>query len=362
MNDAAREHTLVTGGCGFVGRHLIKRLLQDRRSIWVIDNLSTGRHPDTWIPDGFEKKSATGSVLVYENSRGQRMTFILEDAVRVFSDELGLSRRTPELSLPDCRDIFHLASIVGGRMVIEGDPMAVALDLAIDALFFRWAVVNSSRIGKILYASSSAAYPILLQGDQDHMKLKEEYIAFDGKLGQPDMTYGWSKLTGEYLSTLAASKYGLHVACVRPFSGYGEDQDLSYPVPAIALRVAKRENPLAIWGTGKQGRDFVHIDDCIDAMLRILERVSDGRGINIGSGVLTTFIELATLMAEIEGYQPVIKPLVDKPEGVKSRYCDPLFLNTGIGWSPSIPLREGMSRVLAAAHQRASGSVGNARE
>ena len=357
-----REAALVTGGCGFVGRHLIKRLLRERRSIWVIDNLSTGRHPDTWVPRGFEKKSADGNILTYGKADGQRMTFILEDAVKVFADELGLSGRKPELSLPDFGDIFHLASIVGGRMVIEGDPMAVALDLAIDALFLRWAVVNSGRIGRILYASSSAAYPILLQGAEDHMKLKEEYIAFDGKLGQPDMTYGWSKLTGEYLSTLAASRYGLHVACVRPFSGYGEDQDLSYPVPAIALRVAKRENPLTVWGTGKQGRDFVHIDDCIEAMLLILERVSDGRGINIGSGVLTTFIELAALMAEIEGYQPVIKPLVDKPEGVKSRYCDPLLLNTGIGWRPSISLREGMSRVLAAAHQRASGQAGNVQE
>jgi nucleoside-diphosphate-sugar epimerase len=264
-----------------------------------------------------------------------------------------LSGREPEVRLPDFKDVFHLASIVGGRMVIELDPMAVALDLAIDALFFRYVVVNAIRIGRILYASSSAAYPILLQGDEDHVQLKEEYIKFDGKLGQPDMTYGWSKLTGEYLSTLAAAKHGLHIACIRPFSGYGEDQDLTYPVPAIALRVAKRENPLTVWGTGKQGRDFVHIDDCVEAMLMILEKVSDGRGINIGSGVLTTFIELATLMADIEGYQPVIKPLVEKPEGVKSRYCDPFILNTEIGWTPSISLRDGMSRVLAAAHQRA---------
>jgi UDP-glucose 4-epimerase len=353
------EHTLVTGGCGFVGRHLIGRLLRERRFIWVIDNLSTGRHPDTWVPRGFEKESAEGNVVSYRNADGRRMTFVLEDAVSVFSDELGLTGRARKLPLPDFGDIFHLASIVGGRMVIEGDPMAVALDLAIDALFFRWAVANSGRIGRILYASSSAAYPILLQGDQDHVKLKEEYIAFNGKLGQPDMTYGWSKLTGEYLSSLAASRYGLHVACVRPFSGYGEDQDLSYPVPAIALRVARREDPLTVWGTGKQGRDFVHIDDCIEAMLLILERVSDGQGINIGSGVLTTFIELATLMAELEGYRPAIKPLVDKPEGVKSRYCDPLLLNTSIGWKPSISLREGMGRVLAAAHDRAAEGAGD---
>lgn len=349
--DDAQENTLVTGGCGFVGRHLVKRLLVDRSSIWVLDNLSTGRHPDTWIPSGFKKMNTDGNRLTYHNPEGQKMTFIQGDAIRVFADELGLSGRRPEFSLPAFGDIFHLASIVGGRMVIEGDPMAVALDLAIDALFFRWAVKNSDRIHRILYTSSSAAYPILLQGGENHMKLKEEDIAFDGQLGQPDMTYGWSKLTGEYLSTLAASRYGLHVACVRPFSGYGEDQDLSYPVPAIALRVAKRENPLTVWGSGAQGRDFVHIDDCIEAILLILQRVSDGHGVNIGSGMLTSFIELATLMADIEGYKAVIKPLLEKPEGVRNRCCDPLFLNTVIGWKPSISLKEGMGRVLAAAHQ-----------
>jgi len=74
-----------------------------------------------------------------------------------------------------------------------------------------------------------------------------------GELGQPDMTYGWSKLTGEYLSCLAAKQYGVHIACVRPFSGYGEDQDLSYPVPAIAYRVARGDDPVAVWGTGEQG-------------------------------------------------------------------------------------------------------------
>ena len=100
------------------------------------------------------------------------------------------------------------------------------------------------------------------------MALAESDIDFSGgKLGQPDMTYGWSKLTGEYLARIAAEYYDLSVACVRPFSGYGEDQDLSYPIPAIAARAAGQETPFEVWGTGKQGRDFVHIEDCIEAMI-----------------------------------------------------------------------------------------------
>jgi UDP-glucose 4-epimerase len=349
--------TLITGGCGFVGRHLINRLLTEGRSLWIIDNLSTGKHPQTWLSEEFTLYNATGNRFDYRNKAGTKVIFIQSDVIRVLSDQLGLSGHKPENPLPDFKDVFHLASIVGGRLVIDGDPMAVALDLAIDALFFRWAVSNSKRIGRILYASSSAAYPTLLQNEENYIRLKEADISFTGRLGQPDMTYGWSKLTGEYLSTIAAAKYGLHIACIRPFSGYGEDQDLVYPVPAIALRVAKQENPLIVWGSGKQGRDFIHIDDCIDAMLRILDMISDGRGINIGSGILTNFIDLALLMAKLEGYQPVISPQLNKPEGVKSRYCDPTILNNVIGWKPSISIEEGMRRVLNVAHLRASGKM-----
>jgi nucleoside-diphosphate-sugar epimerase len=224
--------------------------------------------------------------------------------------------------------------------------MAVAIDLAIDATFFRWVVRNREQIGRVLFASSSAAYPIHLQADQGAIALKEAYISFDENLGQPDMTYGWSKLSGEYLARIAAQHYGVHVACVRPFSGYGGDQDGTYPVPAIARRAALREDPLIVWGTGEQGRDFVHIDDCIDAMLVALEKISDGTGVNIGSGQLTTFKQLAQLFADLAGYTPIVKPLIDKPMGVHSRYADTTEMEARLGWRPRVSLRDGMRRVL----------------
>ncbi|MBE7245467.1 MAG: hypothetical protein INR63_10975, partial [Actinomycetospora chiangmaiensis] len=83
-----------------------------------------------------------------------------------------------------------------------------------------------------------------LQEGGRSVPLREDFIAFDKRLGLPDYTYGWSKLTGEYLGRIAVAKYGLSVGVVRPFSGYGEDQDLVYPFPAIALRVAARERPV----------------------------------------------------------------------------------------------------------------------
>ena len=164
-------------------------------------------------------------------------------------------------------------------------------------------------------------------------------------MGQPDMTYGWSKLTGEYLASIAAEYYDVSVTCIRPFSGYGEDQDLSYPVPAIARRAALKENPFEVWGTGKQGRDFVHIDDVMDCTLLAMDHITDGSAINIGSGRLTTFLELIEVFTSFADYSPEIKTLLDKPVGVHSRYGKMDYVKERLGWEPKLSLEEGMRRV-----------------
>jgi UDP-glucose 4-epimerase len=334
---------LVTGGCGFVGRNMTRRLLREGYSLWIGDDCSIGRHCDEWLPGKEKRREVAPGLVEYD---GGRVTFLQGDAREFFSGRAGLG----PLSEPAFGDVFHFAAIVGGRLVIDGNPLAVAIDLALDALCFNWAVTRKP--DRLLYASSSAAYPVDLQGQDGAVALKESDIEFGGRLGQPDMTYGWSKLTGEYLARIAHRHYGLHTACVRPFSGYGEEQDLSYPVPSIALRAANRENPLAVWGSGLQGRDFVHIDDCIEAMLRIIARVADGGAVNIGSGRLTNFREVASLFAKMEGYEAEIKPLEDKPVGVHSRYADIRHMKEILAWTPQIALEQGFARVLRVAHQR----------
>ena len=336
---------LVTGGAGFVGRHVTRRLLAEERDAWIVDDLSTGKHPDTWLPDAYlSAASGEGPWRIY---RGPSTVVFLEGDARPFFDGV-LPGGGP--AVPDFGDVIHLAAVVGGRAMIDGNPIAVAIDLAMDAGMYNWAV--HARPSRILYASSSAAYPVDLQGTDGAVALKESDIRFGGSLGQPDMSYGWSKLSGEYLGTLAAEHHGLHVACVRPFSGYGEEQDETYPIPAIAARAARREAPLTVWGSGLQGRDFVHIDDCVEAMFRILDAVSDGSGVNIGSGRLTNFLEVAALFAKLEGYEPEIRPLVDKPVGVHSRYADTTFSKELLGWQPEISLEEGFGRVLERARAR----------
>jgi UDP-glucose 4-epimerase len=342
--------SLVTGGCGFVGRHLTRRLLELGHDVWIVDDLSTGLHPDRWL-GGSSQAGAGGGAVEYRVG-ARTVTFVHEDVSVTMLKQLG-TIRGPRVSFPNFDFVFALASVVGGRTTIDGDPMHVAIDLSIDALFFLWLVRSGKKVGKVLYASSSAAYPINLQAKTAHVALREEMIDFTtGELGQPDMTYGWSKLTGEYLSHLAAKQYGVHIACVRPFSGYGEDQDLSYPVPAIAYRVARGDNPVAVWGTGEQGRDFVHIEDCITAMVLAIDRIGDGSGVNIGTGVLTNFLEVAALFVRLAGRDATVQPTIGKPVGVQSRYCDPSHMEKILGWRPGISLEEGFQRVLDAAYER----------
>jgi nucleoside-diphosphate-sugar epimerase len=338
---------LISGACGFVGRNMVKRLYQTTGDkLFIIDDLSIGTHPSTWLD--YSESSVLKDVEVI--GADERIYFWKGD----FRDLLFKLRKNPRyiqdtygLEFHRFSDVFHFAAIVGGRLKIEGDPMAVALDLSIDAEFFYWACLHKPE--RVLYPSSSAAYPISLQSTTGAIALSEPDIDFTKNLGVPDMTYGWSKLTGEFLAQIAAKHYGISVVCIRPFSGYGEDQDLTYPVPAIAARAARKENPFEVWGTGKQGRDFVHIDDVLDLIFILLNNVSDGSAYNIGSGKLTSFLELIGHFTSFAGYTPDIKPLLDKPVGVHSRYCDMSLVEKKFGWKPGISIEEGMRRVYEAA-------------
>lgn len=338
---------LISGACGFVGRNMVKRLYRTTQDkLFIVDDLSIGTHPSTWMDYSSSKMIQDLEVI----GDDERIYFWKGD----FRDLLFRLRMNPRhiqetygIEFEKFTDVFHFAAIVGGRLKIEGDPMSVALDLSIDAEFFYWACQHKPT--RVLYPSSSAAYPISLQSPTGAIALSESDIDFTKNLGVPDMTYGWSKLTGEFLAQIAARHYGISVACIRPFSGYGEDQDLTYPVPAIAARAARKENPFEVWGTGKQGRDFVHIDDVLDLIFILMDNVSDGSAYNIGSGKLTSFLDLIGVLTKIAGYSPEIKPLLDKPVGVHSRYCDMSLVQEKFGWNPTISVEEGMRRVYEAA-------------
>lgn len=311
------KHVLITGGCGFVGNAFAKRLAADGYDVMVVDNLvSTG------------SKERFDALTGCTRARLDIRTFVATTAM--------------EFDL-----IIHCAAIVGGRLMIEGDPLAVAEDLEIDASFFRW-IAKAKNEPQVIYFSSSAVYPIELQTKKFGVKLNETMTHFNGnRIGIPDFTYGWAKLTGEYLAKQAVDRYGANVVIYRPFSGYGEDQSFDYPFPSIIRRVVNGEDPITIWGSGDQCRDFIHIDDIVDCVLQTKNILKPGEVLNLGSGEPISFRDLVrkanSVVRPIYGELRAIKCDTTKPEGVFYRVADTYKLNQL--YTPKVSLEEGIRRV-----------------
>jgi nucleoside-diphosphate-sugar epimerase len=307
-----------------VGRHLTKALLHRGDEVLVVDPLvdgGGGKLPDGWLnfcPNDFSS-----------------FTFVREDC------RLWFSKHKSEYF----DEVFHLAAMVGGRRMIEERPLLVATDLAIDSDMWNWAV--TAKPGRVVAFSSSAAYPIGLQGPVGYRLLRESDIDFEKNLGQPDLTYGWAKLTCEYLGRLAHQRYGLNVVAFRPFSGYGHDQDSEYPFPSICRRVLEQKGSkdLFVWGSGRQMRDFIHIDDCISGILKIYQKINDGSAVNLSTGIYTSFIEFASMAAELCGYYPLVSGLSENPEGVFARGGD-RQMQEMFGFTPEISFRAGVEEAL----------------
>ena len=234
--------------------------------------------------------------------------------------------------------VIHLAAIVGGRATIEGNPLAVAADLAIDADLFQWAL--RTRPGHLVYFSSSAAYPIFLQRAEYKQKLKEWDINLD-HIRTPDMTYGWAKLSGEKLESYARAE-GLGITVLRPFSGYGTDQSLDYPFPSFIKRGREKEAPFNVWGKGTQVRDFIHIEDIVRATFEAITNKVEVS--NLCSGRATSFIDLAELVMMQAGYLAEIKTNPNAPVGVAYRVGDNRKMLSF--YEPRISLEEGIERAL----------------
>ena len=250
----------------------------------------------------------------------------------------------------DCRDFFkdddsyfdmviHLAAIVGGRVTIEGNPLSVATDLSIDAEMFNWAM--RTRPGRIVYFSSSAAYPTKFQTGANPMRLSEQMLGLYA-VSNPDLTYGWAKLTGEYLARFA-QEAGIRTHIFRPFSGYGTDQDLDYPFPSYIARALRQDDPFDIWGDGYQVRDFIHMQDIVDAVDKAIELGIPGP-VNLGSGEATSFRELAKLVCKLQGYSPEYNFIETAPVGVTYRVSDPRKMLSF--YKPKISLTQGIVKAL----------------
>lgn len=284
----------MTGAAGFVGRHTLLAL--DRRG---------------WETAGLDIADGVDAVDYFRHAK-QRWDLVV-----------------------------HAAASSPHRAAIDGEPQHLARNLQLDAAMFDWAVRTGQ--GRVLYLSSSAAYPVHIQTEAADGLLAEDDIKL-GRALEPDADYGWAKLSGERMAA-AARRAGLPVTVVRPFSGYGEDQTENFPFRAIVERARRREDPFTIWGDGQQVRDWIHIDDVVAGMVAVTESGTEDP-VNLCTGIGTSMAELAALACDQVGYQPEFELRTDKPAGVAYRVGDPARFRQY--YSPEISLAEGVARALKA--------------
>ena len=289
------KSALVTGHKGLVGRHFTKRLLADGWAVYGVD-------------------------IAHGASQDCRKLFATSDT-------------RYDLAI-------HCAAIVGGRATIEGEPMAVATDLAIDSDFFQWCLRTRPR--RAVYFSSSAAYPVDLQAEGSRHRLTEADIDLSTPR-LPDAVYGWCKLTGEMQAQLVRAE-GVPITVLRPLSGYGQDQDPTYPFRAFIDRALARSDPFEVWGDGQQVRDFIHVEDVVAGTLAAVE--ADVDVVNLCSGVPTSFVDLAELVCASARYVPELAFELGAPQGVRYRVGDPTLMRTF--YKLRVGLEEGVARALAA--------------
>ena len=300
-------HALVTGAAGFIGSHLVERLLREGVQVTGVDCFT-------------EYYEAALKRRNLEAARADpRFTLLELDLGR---DDLG--------RLPDATVVFHQAAQPGVRASWGREFSSYVHHnvLATQRLLERY---REARLERFVYASSSSVY-----GDA------ERYPTDESMLPRPFSPYGVTKLAGEHLTLLYGRNFGLPVTVLRYFTVYGPRQrpDMAFHRFCRALWL---NEPLTVYGDGKQSRDFTFIDDAIEANLRAWKRAALNAVYNVGGGSQVEVLEAIAILERACGAKARIdfKPL---PPGDPPRTrADASRLRADLGWAPATPIERGLA-------------------
>jgi len=315
---------VVTGGAGFIGSCLVCKLVEQGRDVVVADDLSRG------------KEANLGEI----GGKVELQRVDLRDAAAALKATEG------------AETVFHLAARIGSLDFLHGSDSAeleaLQANLTIDTNVFRACVANG--VKRVVYASSVAVYSMDPQAGEN-VVLSEAELELVGHYpqgSQPDGGYGWAKLLGEIQLNWTNS---LDVGIARIFNIYGENQDLEMAVHVVPSLIRKAlnypENDFIVWGDGRQSRDFLHVSDCADALLKLEELAGKPPiTVNVGSGVTTSIGLLAETVVKLsEKGMPVVYD-TDKPVGPVSRTANITKARKSLGWEPSVSLEDGLGRAM----------------
>ena len=319
-----RAHVLVTGGAGMIGSNLVKRLVSDGHRVTVADNLWRGRREN----------------LLDERGRPvidlERDLHVVDLAVPGAAD--------PLVEGASC--VFHLADVVAGIDWVFRNPGEIfRQNLLINSNVI--AAARRHRPGAFVYAGTACSFPRTRQTGVDAPPLREEEIY----PAWPESAYGWSKLMGEYEAFLMEQEVGVPVSVLSLHNVYGtptEYGERSQVLPALVRKAIRHpEEPFVVWGSGTQGRAFVHVDDVVDALVATTDRGLGQGVIQIGPDVCTSIREVAELVVGISGKPIEIAYDTSRPEGDRGRCADYAKARRVLGWRPRTPLRDGIASLYS---------------
>jgi len=301
---------LVTGGAGFIGSHIIERLLQQQHDVICLDNFDPYYDP----------------MIKNQNIS----PFLQTDRFSLINGDILDKRLLHEILLNDVDVIFHDAAQAGVPISTENPSKSHEIN-ATGTLTLLEAAVKGN-VKRFIYASSSSVYGTVkyLPFDEDHPT-------------HPVSPYGVSKLMAEHYCRVFEELYGLPSVALRYFTVYGPGMRPDLAINIFTKQALKNE-PLTIFGTGDRTRDFTYIDDIVDANMISLIK---GKGVyNIGGGHRVSIQELAEKIIEITGSSSIIYHKDAKKGDAEHTYANTTKAQRELEWTPKTSLDQGLKRYI----------------
>ena len=319
-------HLLVTGGAGFIGSHLVERLLADGHEVCVLDDLSTG---------------ALDNLCSVQDH--PRLRVVVGDA----ADEAALA---PLVAAAD--RVFHLAAAVGVQLVVRSPLHTVRTNVRTTDLVFELAARHGCRV---LLASSSEVY-----GKSTSVPFSEDDDVVMGPTSIGRWSYACSKALDEFLAFAMHKERGLAVVVARIFNAVGPRQTGRYGMVLpnfVAAAVAGEAIP--VYGDGRQTRCFCHVLDIVDALVALLDcEAATGRVFNVGTADEIAIVDLAERVIARAGSASRVERLPYEAgygagfEDLRRRVPDISRIRDSVGWSPSRSLDDVIDDLVAGSRAR----------
>ena len=307
---------IVTGGAGFIGSHLVDRLLTDGAEVVAVDNF------DPFYP---EPRKRANLAEANANRRFRLAELDIRDGDAV--------ARLVRDARPDA--IIHLAAKAGVRPSIL-EPALYAEVNVNGTVHLLQAACQIEPRPRFVYASSSSVY-----GDRDTAPFRET-----DNVDLPVSPYAATKKACELLAHTFHHLYGLPVTGLRFFTAYGPRNRPDLAIARFADRIDRGE-PVPMFGDGTTRRDYTYVADIVDGVVRALERCRDHHLYNLGNSDPVELRTMIALLGEALGREPIIQQLPEQPGDVRQTYADVTRARDELGYAPRTPFRDGLARFVA---------------